>query len=115
LPRCCGTVDPVKFGSALKQMKTASIAQVVQAVRTQPAGAELDAMPFDEAERKMANRAVTVGLLPTIPVNSTNGERSFSYTPYSGMLIAGETSSVIAHLSPERAVDCSRAGTYFLS
>lgn len=102
-------VDPARFGAVLRQLKTASIGQVVQAIHAQPAGAELDRMQFDDTQQKLANRAVTVGLLPTIPVNSTNGERSFTFTPYSGMLIKDVTEREI--LGRARAiVACVRYG-----
>ena len=102
-------IDPARFGQVLQQMKTASIAQVVNTVRQQPTGAELDHMGFDETQRKLVNRAVTVGLLPTIPVNSTNGERAFSFTPYSGALIRDATEREI--LDRARAiVACVRYG-----
>jgi len=102
-------VDPERFERALTQMKTSSIAQVVRSVQQQHAGAELDLMHLSDAERALANRAITVGLLPTIPVNSAGGEKSFSFVPYSGALITGPAEREI--LDRARAVvACVRYG-----
>lgn len=102
-------VEPHRLGQVLRQMKTASIAQVVHAVQEQPTGAELDRMTMTDVERGLANRAVTVGLLPTVPVSSAGGEKAFTFLPYTGALISDPTEREI--LDRARAlVACVRYG-----
>jgi hypothetical protein len=101
--------DPPRMEKVLSQMKTASVAQVVRAVQQQPTGAELDRMTLTDAERALATRAVTVGLLPTIPVNSAGGEKAFTFLPYTGALVSDATEREI--LDRARAlVACVRYG-----
>lgn len=102
-------VNPERFEKVLREMKTANVATVVRAVKKRPAGAELDLMGLSEVERALANRAVTVGLLPTVPVNSAGGEKAFTFVPYSGALITNVTEREI--LDRARAiVACVRYG-----
>jgi len=56
-----------------------------------------------------ANRAVTIGLLPTVPVSSAGGEKAFTFVPYTGALISDPTEREI--LDRARAiVACVRYG-----
>lgn len=95
-------VEPVRFTAAMEQMSLSNLASVVNKIRTLPAGLDLTSPMLTAEERALAFSAVTVGLLPTYPVNSSGGERSFSFTPYSGMLIADATEREI--LSRARAI-----------
>lgn len=102
-------VEPSRLEQVLRQIKTANVAKVVRAVQQQPAGAELDRIAMTDVERSVANRAVTVGLLPTVPVSSAGGEKAFTFVPYTGALISDSTEREV--LDRARAiVACVRYG-----
>jgi hypothetical protein len=84
---------------------TSNLMNVVKKITQAPAGQELDYIVLSDEEKAFAAKAVTVGLLPTYPVESVAGKKSFSFTPYSGALINGPAEREI--LGKARAIVAS--------
>ena len=79
-------ISPERVQHALKELKTDNIMRIVEAMSTGPVGIELNRLP-KAADQIRANRAVTVGLLPTYPVEGVSGQKQFTFLPYSGALV----------------------------
>ena len=103
-------LDPKRVSTALGQLGTGSgLKQIMGRVQGAQSGTELALLSLSSEEQALAAKAVTIGLLPTFPVNSVGGEKSFTFTPYSGALITDQTEREL--LSKARAVvSCVRYG-----
>ena len=103
-------LDPKRVSSAVAQLGADSgIKQIMVRIQGAASGTELLSLDLSAKEQQLATKAVTVGLLPTFPVNSVSGERAFTFTPYSGALITEPSEREI--LNKARAiVACVRYG-----
>jgi hypothetical protein len=103
-------LDPKRVSSAVGQLGSASgLKQIMAKIQGAASGAELPLLQLSSVEEGLASKAITIGLLPTFPVNSVSGEKSFTFTPYSGALITEPAEREI--LSKARAVvACVRYG-----
>lgn len=101
-------VAPEKVATLAAEAGGLAILEVVQKTGAQ-AGIELGSFSLTKPEQALANRAISIGLLPTIPVDSTGGLKEFTFTPYSGALVRDATEREI--LGRARAmVACVRYG-----
>lgn len=103
-------LDPKRVSSALGQLGTGSgLKQIMGRIQGTHSGAELSRLNLSVQEQALAAKAVTIGLLPTFPVDSVAGVKSFTFTPYSGALITEQTEREL--LGKARAiVSCVRYG-----
>jgi hypothetical protein len=103
-------LDPKRVSSVLGQLGTNSgLKQIMGRIQGAQSGTELSLLKLSLQEQALATKAVTIGLLPTFPVNSVGGEKSFTFTPYSGALITDQTEREL--LGKARAVvACVRYG-----
>ncbi len=103
-------LDPKRVSSAVTQLGTGSgLKQIMGKIQGAQSGTELPLLQLSPKEQALAAKAVTIGLLPTFPVTSVAGEKSFTFTPYSGALITEPAEREI--LSKARAiVSCVRYG-----
>lgn len=106
-------LSPESLKKVLSNLRnTSNLMNVVKKFTAGQAGLELDKVVLSDAEKTLATKAVTVGLLPTYPVESVSGKKSFSFTPYSGALISDPTEREI--LGKARAiVACVRYGQQY--
>jgi len=106
-------LDPKRVSSALGQLGTSSgLKQIMGKVQAARSGTELSLLNLTHHEQELAAKAVTIGLLPTFPVDSVAGVKSFTFTPYSGALITEQTEREL--LGKARAiVSCVRYGQQY--
>jgi hypothetical protein len=80
-------LDPKRVSSAVAQLGAGSgLKQIMGKIQGAQSGTELPLLQLSQQEQALAAKAVTNGLLPTFPVSSVAGEKSFTFTPYSGAL-----------------------------
>jgi len=103
-------LDPKRVSSAVGQLgSNAGLRQIMGKIQGAASGTELTLLELSTKEQQLATKAITIGLLPTFPVNSVSGEKAFTFTPYSGALISEPSEREI--LSKARAiVACVRYG-----
>lgn len=70
-------LDPKRVSSAVGQLGSASgLKQIMAKIQCAASGAELPLLQLSSIEEGLASKAITIGLLPTFPVNSVSGEKS---------------------------------------